>query len=149
MDNPTPITEQVTEMATVFTEIHSLYLKCYKDSSPHPIASQNASNYLFQLLATCEITLVRRNGLLVGCIIYQPFHNILLNQEELFIQEWFIHPAWRKKLVGKQLLDQIDKIGRERNCTRLRGISYNMEMIHTIRKHSGGKTAGLMFEREL
>ncbi len=148
MDNQTPVTPQVTEMATLFNEIHSLYLKCYKDSSPHPIAAQNASNYLFQLLATMEVTIVRRENLVVGCIIYQPFHNILLNQDELFVHEWFIHPKWRRKLVGKQLLDQIDQIGRDRKCTRLRGISFNNEMIRTVKKHKGGEPTGLMFERE-
>jgi Acetyltransferase (GNAT) family len=142
---------KVSEMSTLFSEIHNLYLKCYKDSSPHPIAAHNASNYLMQLLATCEVTVVRRKEQVVGVIIYQIFHNTLLNQRELFIHEWFIHPIWRKKLVGHQLYDAIIKIGKGSECARLRGISSNPQMISVIcsRGEKEGKAVGLMFEKEL
>jgi L-amino acid N-acyltransferase YncA len=139
-----------TEVAkTLFEEIRHLYLRCFQDTSPHILNFPNASNYIMQLLATCEIVVVRRHEKVVGCIIYQKFHNTLLGQDEIFIHEWFIHTAWRKKLVGKQLYDEIVKIGKDLKCARLRGISSNNEMIEVIKARGEGKPVAIMFEREL
>jgi hypothetical protein len=143
MGNQTEITK------TLYEEIRQLYLKCYQDSSPHIIHFDNASNYIMQLLATCEVTIVWRKTKLVGCIVYQKFHNTLLNDDEIFIHEWFIHPNWRKKLVGKQLYDAIVEIGKEKKCKRLRGISSNSQMIDVIQTREEAKTVALMFEKEL
>lgn len=139
-----------TEVArTLYEDIKQLYLKCYQGSSPHIITFDNACNYIMQLLATCEVSVIKRKDKLVGCVVYQKFHNTLLGDDEIFIHEWFIHPLWRKKLVGKQLYDDIVRIGKEKGCKRLRGCSYNPEMINTIKDHNEAKAVALMFEKEL
>jgi ribosomal protein S18 acetylase RimI-like enzyme len=142
----TPTT--ITNMATLYEEILDLYMKCYQASSPHLINRGNAHNYMMQLLATQEVTVIRRKEKVVGCVVYQIHHNILLNEKQMFIQEWFIHPTWRKKLVGKQLYDNVNRICEEQKCVRLTGICYNMDMIRTIRSHDTAKAIGLYFEKE-
>lgn len=140
---------EIDKMATLFAEIHGLYLKCYKESSPHPIAAQNASNYIMQLLASCEAIIVRRDSRVVGTIIWQKFHNTLLNEDEIFIHEWFIHPLWRHKFVGKELYDEVVKVGKEQKCARLRGMTYNPKMIEVTKRQKHTSAVALMFEREL
>jgi GNAT superfamily N-acetyltransferase len=140
----TPITQK-----TLYEEIKQLYLKCYQDSSVHIIAFDNACNYIMQLLATCDVTVIRRKDKVVGCIVYQKFHNTLLGNDELYIHEWFIHPRWRKKLVGAQLYSAIEQVGRDLGCKRLRGFSSNEEMIETIKARNDAKPIAMMFEREL
>ena len=75
--------------------------------------------FLFGDGAAVEALVARDGGTVVGLASFSMLWPAARTTRSLYLKELYILTAWRGKEVGRRLMDELDRIARERECSRV------------------------------
>ena len=75
--------------------------------------------FLFGDGAVVEALVARDGGTVVGLASFSMLWPAARTTRSLFLKELYILTAWRGKGVGRRLMGELDRIARERGCSRV------------------------------
>lgn len=75
--------------------------------------------FVFGGEAAVEAIVARDDGTVVGLASFSMLWPAARTTRSLYLKELYILKAWRGKDVGRRLMDELDRIARERECSRV------------------------------
>ncbi len=66
-----------------------------------------------------ECLLAEQGGVAVGFALFFHNYSTFLGKPGIYLEDLFVRPEFRGKGIGRSLLEQLVRLGRERGCGRL------------------------------
>jgi GNAT superfamily N-acetyltransferase len=81
--------------------------------------ARQVKQFLFDGAAEVKALVARDGGSVVGVASYSMLWPAVRTTRSLYLKELYVLKAWRGKGVGRQLMDEIDRVARELGCSRV------------------------------
>ena len=80
---------------------------------------------LFGKKSYAEVIIAEYENEPVGQALFFHNYSTFLSQPGIYLEDLFVHPEYRGKGIGKELLKSLVKIAKERNCGRVEWVVLN------------------------